>query len=53
MGKAKKEVTASYVLSDNFGVRAGYQSLEGGSGNDKIYGFALFLYASVGLSISF
>lgn len=46
-------LAATYKLSDNFGVRAGYRILEGGADNDKVYGFALFHYASVGLSISF
>jgi hypothetical protein len=46
-------LAATYKLSDNFGVRAGYRILEGGADNDEVYGFALFHYASVGLSISF
>lgn len=46
-------LAATYKLSDIFGVRAGYRILEGGADNDEVYGFALFHYASLGLSISF
>ena len=44
---------ATYKLSDNFGIRAGYRILEGGADNDKVYNFALFHYASVGISYTF
>lgn len=46
-------IAATYKRSDNFGIRAGYRILEGGAGNDKVYNFALFHYASVGLSYTF
>jgi len=46
-------IAATYKLSDNFGIRAGYRILEGGADNDEVYNFALFHYASVGLSINF
>jgi hypothetical protein len=46
-------IAATYKLSDNLGIRAGYRILEGGANNDKVYNFALFHYASVGLAISF
>jgi hypothetical protein len=46
-------IAATYKLSDNFGIRAGYRILEGGSDNDEVYGFALFHYASVGVSYTF
>lgn len=46
-------IAATYKLSENFMVRAGYRMLEGGAGNDEVYNFALFHYASVGLSYTF
>ena len=46
-------IAATYKISDNLGLRAGYRILEGGADNDKVYNFALFHYASVGLAISF
>jgi len=46
-------VAASYRISENLGIRAGYRLLEGGADNDEVYNFALFHYASVGLSLSF
>jgi hypothetical protein len=47
------QIAATYKLSDNFRVRAGYRILEGGAENDVVYNFALFHYASVGLSYTF
>lgn len=44
---------ATYKLSDKLGIRAGYRILEGGSDGDKVYGFALFHYASVGVTYTF
>lgn len=44
---------ATYKLSDNSFIRAGYRILEGGADNDEVYNFALFHYASVGLSYTF
>lgn len=46
-------IAATYKLSDNFGIRAGYRILEGGADNDTVYNFALFHYASVGISYAF
>ena len=46
-------IAATYKLSDNFGIRAGYRILEGGADNNKVYNFALFHYASVGISYNF
>ena len=43
----------TYKLSDNFRVRTGYRILEGGSDSDVVYNFALFHYASVGLTYKF
>jgi len=45
-------LAATYKLSDNFRIRAGYRILEGGADNDEVYNFALFHYASVGFTIS-
>lgn len=46
-------IAATYKLSDSFGIRAGYRILEGGADNDEVYSFALFHYASVGISYTF
>jgi hypothetical protein len=46
-------IAATYKLSDNFDLRAGYRLLEGGADNDEVYNFALFHYASVGISYTF
>jgi len=46
-------IAATYKFSDNFGIRAGYRILEGGADNDEVYNFALFHYASVGISYTF
>ncbi len=46
-------IAATYKLSDNFKIRAGYRILEGGADNDEVYNFSLFHYASVGLSFTF
>jgi hypothetical protein len=47
------QLAATYSLSDNFAIRAGYRILEGGADNNEVYNFALFHYASVGLSYTF
>ncbi len=46
-------LAATYNLSDNLRVRAGYRILEGGAKNDEVYNFALFHYASLGVSYTF
>jgi hypothetical protein len=46
-------IAATYTLSDNFTIRAGYRILEGGAENDEVYSFSLFHYASVGMSYTF
>lgn len=46
-------IAATYKFSDNFRIRAGYRILEGGADNDEVYNFALFHYASVGISYTF
>lgn len=46
-------IAATYNLSKNLGIRAGYRILEGGADNDEVYNFALFHYASVGLTLGF
>lgn len=43
-------IAATYKLSNNFGIRAGYRILEGGSDGNQVYGFALLHYASVGVT---
>jgi len=47
------QIAATYALSDNFKIRAGYRILEGGADNDEVYNFALIHYASVGISFTF
>jgi len=46
-------IAASYKLSDNLGIRAGYRILEGGADNDEVYNFALIHYTSVGITYTF
>lgn len=42
---------ATYRISEKLRIRAGYRLLEGGADNDEVYNFALFHYASLGLSL--
>jgi hypothetical protein len=46
-------LAATYRLSDNLRIRAGYRFLEGGADNDEVYNFALFHYALAGISYTF
>ncbi|RPH32042.1 MAG: hypothetical protein EHM93_11130 [Bacteroidales bacterium] len=46
-------IAATYRVNEHIGLRAGYRILEGGADNDEVYGFALFHYASLGVSYSF
>lgn len=46
-------IAATYRVNDHIRLRAGYRILEGGADNDEVYGFALFHYASLGVSYSF
>lgn len=46
-------IAATYKVSESFLIRAGYRILEGGANNDEVYNFALFHYASVGISYTF
>ena len=43
-------IAATYKISDNLDIRAGYRILEGGAENDEVYNFSLFNYASVGIT---
>lgn len=53
-GRAEDVLVAlSYKFSDNLSIRAGYRILEGGADNDEVYNFALFNYASAGISYTF
>jgi len=53
-GRAEDVLLAGiYNFSDQFMVRVGYRVLEGGAGNSEVYNFALFHYASVGLTYTF
>jgi hypothetical protein len=46
-------IAATYTISDNIAVRAGYRILEGGSNGATVYGFALFHYALAGFTVQF
>lgn len=46
-------VAGTYRITENIELKAGYRLLEGGADNDEVYNFALFHYASLGLSLSF
>ena len=53
-GRAEDVLIAlTYKFSDNLSVRAGYRILEGGADNDEVYNFALFNYASAGITYTF
>ena len=53
-GRAEDVLLAgTYKFSDHFLFRIGYRILEGGADNDEVYNFALFHYASVGISYTF
>jgi hypothetical protein len=44
---------AEWVVTDGLAASVGYRVVEGGADNDKVYTFALFHYAVVGLSYRF
>lgn len=46
-------IAATFKLSDQMRVRAGYRILEGGADNNEVYNFSLFNYASVGITYTF
>jgi opacity protein-like surface antigen len=46
-------IAATFKISENFDIRAGYRILEGGADGGEVYNFALFHYASVGISYTF
>ncbi|PLX13040.1 MAG: hypothetical protein C0598_04595 [Marinilabiliales bacterium] len=46
-------IAASYKLSNRLDILAGYRLLEGGADNDEVYNFAMFNYASVGVTYTF
>lgn len=53
-GRAEDVLLAgTYKFSDHFLFRLGYRILEGGADNDEVYNFALFHYASAGLTYTF
>jgi len=53
-GRAEDVLLAgTYKFSDHFLFRIGYRILEGGADNDEVYNFALFHYASTGLTYTF
>ena len=46
------QIASLYTYSNHLAFRAGYRILEGGSDGDKVYGFALFHYASIGILLT-
>lgn len=51
-GRAEDVLLAGmYHINDNVSLKAGYRILEGGADNDEVYGFALFNYAVLGVTI--
>ena len=51
-GRAEDVLLAGiYNINEKVSLKAGYRILEGGADNDEVYGFALFNYAVLGLSI--
>ena len=55
-GRAEDVLAAlQYHISDSVAVRLGYRLLEGGSGGEggNVYTFALFHYATAGISVRF
>ncbi|MFT7155796.1 MAG: hypothetical protein ACI8Q1_000799 [Parvicella sp.] len=53
-GRAEDVLLAgTYKFSDKLTARLGYRLLEGGAGNDEVYNFTLFHYASIGLTYTF
>jgi len=46
-------LAASYKLSNQLRIRAGYRILEGGADNDEVYNFAMLHYLSLGVSYTF
>lgn len=47
------QIALTYNLAKGVRFRAGYRILEGGADNSEVYNFALFHYASAGLTFSF
>ena len=46
------QLAATYEVMENLSLRLGYRILEGGAGNKRVYGFALFHYGAVGVTVS-
>ena len=44
------QLVATHALSDNWNIRSGYRVLDGGAGNQRVYGFARFHYGVVGIT---
>ena len=42
-------IAVSTEVTDDLSIRLGYRILEGGAGNSRVYGFALFHYLSAGV----
>ena len=50
---ADVQLALTYKQNNQLGFRAGYRILEGGSDGSSVYNFALFNYASLGVSYTF
>jgi len=46
-------LAATFDLTENIRIRAGYRILEGGADNEEVYNFSLFNYASAGITYTF
>ena len=44
------QLVATHALSDKWNMRSGYRVLDGGAGNQRVYGFARFHYGVVGIT---
>ena len=47
------QLAATFQALDNLKLRAGYRILDGGAGNERVYGFARFHYGALGATLSF
>ena len=44
------QLVVTHSLSDKWNIRSGYRVLDGGAGNQRVYGFARFHYGVVGIT---
>ena len=46
------QLATTFEVLDQLKLRAGYRILDGGAGNERVYGFARFHYGALGLTLS-